>query len=409
MRHKRVLITDEIGMCGKKRIRSIDSYCKVIYSLPTSSGASFGGLPLLVSLGDFHQFPPVRDRALWAPNVRSEMELWHRFDNVVILTESMRQQGDCAYQELLRRVKNVEMTQEDVNMLNERTVAKQLARGYEMPSVTLCQKNNLRARTNREQITQFAKAKDQKIFLFVAKHEVQVRQNGKLVSNSLVQELLAEDGEGLKGPGVLMYTTGMPVVLLNNMYTPGGLVNGLRGKAVGVVHDPNAKMVEVGGPFVLCDRPPLCILVQHERATDLNLPHLEPTISPIFPFKSSRTKPIDGVAIHRTQIPLTVAWATTVHKAQGASAESAVIDANMAAEKRTKNNQNHKKWSSLYVQFSRLRSLNGTIPGGGLWLLNEITLADTRYRPDPALHREMQRLEELERATTAKWQNMGVI
>ena len=44
---------------------------------------------------------------------------------------------------------------------------------------------------------------------------------------NLANALLTEDGDGLKGPGLLMYTLGMPVMLLYNVYTEGGLVNGL--------------------------------------------------------------------------------------------------------------------------------------------------------------------------------------
>ncbi|KAH8743012.1 hypothetical protein F5882DRAFT_342233, partial [Hyaloscypha sp. PMI_1271] len=130
-------------MTGKNLLHRMDQQCKGIFSLPTESGAALGGLPIIVTLGDFHQFPPVNDKPLWAqcpnqdPSLSPYREIWPRFNNVVILTESMRQQGDVAYQALLRRAKNVEMTQDDVDLLNEQTVAKQLARGYEMPPVTL--------------------------------------------------------------------------------------------------------------------------------------------------------------------------------------------------------------------------------------------------------------------------------
>jgi hypothetical protein len=414
LKHKRVLITDEIGMVGKKLLYRVDQQCKGIFSLPTDSGALFGGLPVVVALGDFHQFPPVLDQALWAPSpVKGQSlhleEIWPRFNNAVILTESMRQQGDVAYQALLRRAKKGEMTQADVDMLNDRTVAKQVARGYEMPAVTLCQRNDLRARSNRQQIREYADLTGQKIFIFAAKHESLVESAGRPPSFSLADALHIEDGGGLKGPGLLMYTPGMPVVLLHNIYTEGGLVNGLRGTAVGVVHDPNAKMVEVGGPYILCDRPPRCILVRHANPTGLDLPQLERLITPIFPIQSSNSKKIRGMTIQRTQVPLTIGWAITVHKGQGSSYDAACADLNMAEENRSKGNRNHGKWASLNVQLGRVRSLNGTTPGGGLWLLNEITLDDTTYRPDPALGSEIERLERLEEATLARWEGMGVI
>ncbi|KAH8743011.1 hypothetical protein F5882DRAFT_313519 [Hyaloscypha sp. PMI_1271] len=168
-------------------------------------------------------------------------------------------------------------------------------------------------------------------------------------------------------------------------------------------------MVEVGGPYILCDRPPLCILVRHENPNGLDLPQLEPVITPIFPIKSSNTKPIRGLSIQRTQVPLTLGWAITVHKGQGSTFDKAVMDLNMASVKRSKDNRNHAKWSSLNVQLTRVRTLHGKSPGGGLWLLNEITLDDTTYRPDPDLHSEIERLEQLDKATFARWESMGVI
>jgi hypothetical protein len=72
----------------------------------------------------------------------------------------------------------------------------------------------------------------------------------------LVEALLIEDGDRLKRPGLLIYTPGIPVLLLYNIYILGRLVNGLRGTAVSVVHDLDTKIIEVSSPYILCDRPP---------------------------------------------------------------------------------------------------------------------------------------------------------
>jgi hypothetical protein len=58
-----------------------------------------------------------------------------------------------------------------------------------------------------------------------------------------IDELLAiQDGEGsAKGPGLFLYTRGMPATILLNVCTPLGLVNGAKGIAAGLVHHPNGK------------------------------------------------------------------------------------------------------------------------------------------------------------------------
>src|SRR6266536_3396082 len=86
LRHKRVLIVDEIGMVSKRQLHRVNQQCKILFNLPTSSGAVFGGLPIIVTLGDFYQFPPVLDMGLWAPRSTKgpslyEEEIWLLFTN----------------------------------------------------------------------------------------------------------------------------------------------------------------------------------------------------------------------------------------------------------------------------------------------------------------------------------------
>jgi hypothetical protein len=63
-----------------------------IVNLNSNSTAVFGGLPVVIVLGDFHLFPPVKAKALWQqPRNRDEergQELWHDVD------EQMRQRQD---------------------------------------------------------------------------------------------------------------------------------------------------------------------------------------------------------------------------------------------------------------------------------------------------------------------------
>src|SRR5436190_23862523 len=101
---------------------SIDKQCKVMKNLDTNSTAVFGGLPVVIVLGDFHQFSPVRAKALWQKQESHEEErgqqLWHMFKDVVVLDEQMRQQQDVEYYQLLKRVRNGTVNQADVDLLN---------------------------------------------------------------------------------------------------------------------------------------------------------------------------------------------------------------------------------------------------------------------------------------------------
>ena len=90
-------------------------------------------------------------------------------------------------------------------------------------------------------IRHFAKARAQDVYIFPATHSRTKSAKGGL----RVDELLGiQDGEGTaKGPGLFLYTRGMPVTILYNICTPLGLVNGAKGTAAGIVLDPKSKQL----------------------------------------------------------------------------------------------------------------------------------------------------------------------
>ena len=57
-----------------------------------------------------------------------------------------------------------------------------------------------------------------------------------------------------------------------------------------------------------------------------------------------------GAQINRTQFPLTLVWAVTIHKCQGLTLEKVVVD----MKKATKFNN-----GQAYVAFSRVKSIHG--------------------------------------------------
>ena len=120
-----MVVIDEISMVSSKLMDSIDQQCKVVKNLDANSTAVFGGLPVVIALGDFHQFSPVRATALWqkqqSHNEDRGQQLWHMFKNVMILDEQMRQQK---FHELLKRVRNGCITQADVDRLNTRVLSR---------------------------------------------------------------------------------------------------------------------------------------------------------------------------------------------------------------------------------------------------------------------------------------------
>jgi hypothetical protein len=80
---------------------------------------------------------------------------------------------------------------------------------------------------------------------------------------------------------------------------------------------------------------------------------------------------------------------------QGSTLSAAILD--LKNDPARRGQDSHRKYCSIYVQLSRLRSF------GGLHLLQKITTDDIRFSPDPDLLVEMERLRDLQVQTLAAW------
>ena len=254
--NKTMLIIDEISMVSSILLNSIDSRSKVVKSLDSNSTAVFGGLHVVIFLGDFRQFSPIQARALWQPQRNSSEErgqrLWHMFKDVVLLDEQMRQQNDVAYHEFLSRVRNATVTQEDVDMLNSKVISELEARPDRI-NTCIVRTNKLRHLINRLQIERFARTRGQNVFIFPAQHSRWKKVNG--ARDVDIDRLLeVQDSSSVKGPGLLLFTKDMPAAILSNMSTPLGIVNGAQGTAVEVVPDPEGMLHTHYRDYVFCFR-----------------------------------------------------------------------------------------------------------------------------------------------------------
>lgn len=87
-------------MVSLENLVQINDRCIAIWDLNRESDTVFGGLPVVVFLGDFNQFRPVRGHAVWSQIIsdvavlQSGKSIWGHFTRVVILTEQMRRAED---------------------------------------------------------------------------------------------------------------------------------------------------------------------------------------------------------------------------------------------------------------------------------------------------------------------------
>lgn len=413
------IITDEISMVGGEFIHMFNERLNTALNAHVTDDNSeenslFGGIATIVFLGDFHQFEPVSSTAVWSEakcwstngvtskgkNFISGQNIWQQFDRVVILTESMRQSGDIQYQGLLARSRQATLTAEDVSLLNQQTMERRLAHGDPPPETSIVQRHTERHMDNRKGVEKFAIARNQLIYIFAAKHAGVMRESnrreggrGDLLKSH--QKLLQHSDKGsLKGPGLLMYTKDMPVMVLDNISTKTGIVNGLLGTASKIYLAANSRCFPIGDRYILVDRPPATMLITISRDLPRSFSGLAANEVPIFPTNSY------GLGIIRTQLPVTPAFSITDYKSQGQTYAAACLD----LKRQRLNTSNHKAYTSLVVQLGRVKSLDG------VWIRDHITFADIKdCKPSPALLVEIQRLNNLDIATRARWRSISMI
>jgi PIF1-like helicase len=242
-RGKTTLFIDEISMVSLTMLNTINEQCNKIRALAQDSTAILGALPIVVFMGDFHQFAPIKAQPLWQtpknPRAVLGQLVWHRFSDAIVLDEQMRQHDDPDFQRLLHRARTGTITTADVSALNER-VMQSLPPCDGLDSVCVTRTNKRRHLINRLQMRRFAQARDQDIYVFPGGHTRTKRKQRGLPIDLLLR---TQDGDGnAKGPGLFLYTQGMPITILYNICTPLGLVNGARGTAAGIVPDPNGTL-----------------------------------------------------------------------------------------------------------------------------------------------------------------------
>jgi hypothetical protein len=245
--NKTIMIIDEASMIDLSALSIINARCKVARSLDRSSTDLFGGLPVVILMGDFHQFPPVQGQPLWKlPRNETEQDgklIWDQFNQVIILYEQMRQAEDLPYRNLLTRARTGTLTYDDMLTLNSKAVTS-LADPYLQDTTIVAKLNVLRHVINRFQVERFARARQQKILIFPTLH-TRTRSSDTTDLQLRADDLLGlpEQSSRVPCPGLILYTLSMPTMVLTNTCTPAGLVNGAIGEAAGIVVDPE------GGSF----------------------------------------------------------------------------------------------------------------------------------------------------------------
>ncbi len=310
MRSLDLLIIDEISMVRADVLDAIDAVLRRV----RRSQKPFGGVQLLM-IGDVHQLAPVAKPEEWEV-LSPYYDTPYFFGSLVLKNtpytcvelEHIYRQHDDDFITLLNKVRNNQMDDECVRVLNSRFkpgFAPKDNEGY----ITLTTHNYKADQINESKLA----AIKQKSVTFKAEVHGTFPENTYPIKEELELKV------------------GAQVMFVKNDPSPEkAFFNGKIGRVVGYDEKENTVTVECGGQRITVEK--------------LKWQNMEYAINP-------ENQEIEENEIGSfTQIPLRLAWAVTIHKSQGLTFDKVIVDAGQAFAH-----------GQVYVALSRCTSLEGLV------------------------------------------------
>lgn len=306
-----ILIIDEISMLSSELLTKLNDVGKEV----RANEKAFGGMQLIFA-GDFLQLPCIKG------NFCFECDDWDECNFVIFHLNKIIRQHDIRFQECLNNARFGKITEEDLKYcIFNKNIENSSTKIEIKPTKILCHNADVNE-INKKKLHKLVKTSPNKE---IKEYNVDIEYNPNFY-NPYKHKFLFHDITKVCNAQVnLSLAVGAQVMLLVNTDTKNGLVNGSRG----VVIDFNDNEL----PIVLFKNGATLIVDYHK-------------------YKVKEGKNLIGVIY---QIPLKLAYAITVHKSQGMTIDSAIIDLHGVFE-----------YGQAYVALSRVKDVNS------LFLLNAV-------------------------------------
>ena len=301
-----LLIIDEISMMTAELLDKLNEIGKKV----RSNKKPFGGIQILL-VGDFFQLPPV-NKSDEVTKFAFESDAWKEVIKSSIELTEIQRQKDLVFQGVLKEARRGALSKESCTILSQ-----QQGRDWKenkirptllfprRSEVDMINDSNLRALEGRRYSYKARLVYDGKI------------PDGFAESDEGFQRALNmfdSDGSYVKELELIL---GAQVMLIANVDPDSGLVNGSRGVIVDLCKSTELPIVEF-------------------------LNGVKKTIG-------THSWPIEDYEfVSRTQVPLRLAYAVTIHKCQGSTLDSALVDIGSGVF----------EYGQAYVALSRARSLD---------------------------------------------------
>lgn len=320
-----MLVIDEVSMLSPDLFTKVDAVARAIRRQPHRA---FGGIQLLLC-GDFFQLPPVLNPPPQPhePTFCFQTDVWAQCAlQPVELTRPFRQQGDTNYADMLNRLRLGDYNTDDIAMLMSRVDATLVDFENIVPTRLYARRVNV-DQINSDSLAALgdveAETYDASVhWELMTPKGVRLPDNKRAQMTHALQQAAA--GEKHVVPRQFTLKVGAQVMLVCNLDVENGLVNGSRGVVVGFAMPEEGKK-----------KMPV---VRFMNGTEMTVNR--------FVWETSVE---NAGTVYYRQVPLALAWALTIHKAQGVSLDCVEIqlDDSVFAQ------------GQAYVALSRVRSLAG--------------------------------------------------
>lgn len=321
------MFIDEISMVSYEMLGMIDSRLR---QLKKKGSEPFGGINMMI-FGDLFQLPPIRGAQAFNQPTRflPAIHLW-RLLNLVELTQNMRQQEDTTFADLLNALRVGELKASHFAVLAEKLLT-EASGDFDLDKAIRIYPTRKQVQAHNTAVLEQYRAKGVRIFKIRAKDVlVNATRNDESVNmNNIVSGDINKTG-GLQED--LEIFTGARVMLRSNINIEQGLVNGAMGT-----------ITEIVWP-----------LFRRDQIYDTDIPSVRIDFGRdgihVINSKSVQFPALKNYGtIERTQLPLILCWACTVHKMQGCTVDHAVVYLGSALFAK----------GQAYVALSRVKSLEG--------------------------------------------------
>ena len=314
------LVIDEVSMLTPALLEYLDTVGREV----RKTNAPFGGIQVVL-VGDFFQLPPVsKDAQDTAKTFAFESPLWDQLiQRTVPLTEILRQK-DPAFQKILNEARTGDLSEESYSILESRKTM--TWKRQEIKPTLLFTRNQDVNSINSHQLEKLPG----EVHTFTAKTGSAPSYLSAEALKTIIDKIDRDAPYELE----LNIKERCQVMLLQQQFEERaveekgktrlvrcaiqGLVNGSRGVVTGFDTDGNPRVKFLNGR---------CLTIR--------------------PGKWSSDLDREDGGVTREQIPLRLAYALTIHKAQGASLDSALIDVGPSTF----------EYGQAYVALSRVRNL----------------------------------------------------